>query len=167
MTPGTKLVRDYLDANLGQCPKCVRQSFIAAAASWMFVVIAAFWQWSSFLILIASLIAATATLLWLSHLLAFALRAAHRAKDDNVDPRRNFVRNLCRGLAFVTLTSALPGVAFAQIRCTCRAPTPKCCYNYDGTSFVCAASTRVCCAHSTSPWSCPSGQNCDGTNSCR
>jgi hypothetical protein len=116
-------------------------------------------------ILIASdIAAAAAVILWLSHLAAFALRAAAAAHSHQ--PKRRYALMFVRNLLVVAASTAVPlSAAFAQVPCRCSSGM-KCCYSYDGKQYVCAARNAVCCAGDP-PHSCPSGKQCSGSSGCR
>ena len=97
-----------------------------------------------------------ATILWLAHVTAFALRFVERKADA---PRRRFLTFLGAAAFAISATSFPIGAVAAT--CTC-ARNLKCCWNYDQTYATCAARSHHCCAHKTSPWSCPSNQTCNG-----
>jgi hypothetical protein len=69
--------------NLGHCTVCIRKAFLAAASAWFltfFVVALEFAQ----LWLLAVVAAAGLTLLWVAHLLFFAIKSASYAQAKSV-----------------------------------------------------------------------------------
>ena len=163
--------------NLGRCPKCMRQSFLAMLGLGGLAFLISLTATSPILLIVSKILAVGSVGLWLSHLTAFALRAmrntnpsAGNARAQNVAtdlrPRRQFILAFAKGFALATTATVLPTrTAFAQVPCRCPS-THKCCYNYAGNNYVCAPRDAVCCV-STSPWYCPRGQICTGTSGCR
>jgi MFS family permease len=153
-------IGNILNAVLGRCPKCMRLSFISMLGACGLVLLAAMVTQSPALLIATRLIAAGAAALWLSHLMAYAKRNALRANGD-VQPRRQFIAAFARSFIFVMAATAFPvGTVFAQ-SCDC-ASNMKCCWNYAGDVSVCAPLDANCCAHASSPWSCPQGHDCYG-----
>ena len=175
-----KRVYAVLDAKLGRCPKCMRQSFVFMLAAWGLAFALALTASSPALRVASMMMAVGSAGLWLSHLTAFALRMAGNAtasKDGARErkvapdlaprPRRRFVLGFAKSFVLVAAATALPiRAVFAQAACNCPASAPKCCYAYDGRSYVCAPSNANCCA-SANPWYCSSGTNCYGDRGCR
>jgi hypothetical protein len=97
-------------AKLGRCPKCMRSSFVFAAALWGAALGAGqFGAWRALAIaLLAAALAAGA--LWLAHLAAYAFRSA-----DGVDPaRRRAIPAFAKAFAIIAIaTMAGPRIAFA------------------------------------------------------
>jgi hypothetical protein len=174
-----KQIPAYLDAHLGRCPRCMRQSFIFMLGAWGLVLVLLFATYSSTPTVTSAIVATSLTILWLSHLTAFALRAARNGtpamrgmaganspSDSLVQPRRRFILAFTKGAAFAALATAFPfGTVFAQT-CPCAAPL-KCCYSTDAKYYDCAPSDAMCCGDPTNPWHCNSGQRCDGSTPSR
>lgn len=166
--------RAFLDDNLGRCPKCMRQSFVFMLAALGLAVVTSMVTSSPTLLIAGTVVALGSAGLWLSHMLAYALRSARRktapssfrvskksAADIEIQPRRQFIISFARSFALVAAATALPvGSAFAAT-CPCAAPL-KCCWSYAADYYVCAAADAVCCTHARNPWSCPSGHTCLG-----
>jgi hypothetical protein len=68
-----------LNANLGRCPRCMRQSFVFLACTWGLAFVLTLARSSPPALTVAWVIAVIATGLWLSHLTVFALRATRSA----------------------------------------------------------------------------------------
>ena len=153
-----------LDAHLGRCSKCMRQAFLVMLGASL-LALALPVMTNAPAVLIASYIAAAAAvILWLSHLAAFALRAGAAAHPHQ--PKRRYALMFVRNLLVVAASTAVPlSAAFARVPCGCRSGM-KCCYNYDGSDYVCAASNATCCAGNPAH-SCPSGKQCNGSSGCR
>ncbi len=120
----------YVHRQLGRCPTCMRQSFIAALISSL--TAAAAWLWLG-RPLMAALISVTATglvLLWLAHVVAYARRAQadgptqRDADHDLPDPsRRALAPGFAKLVVGVALATALPP-ALAHANCI---QFPVCC----------------------------------------
>lgn len=167
-----------LNASLGQCPRCMRQSFLFALGAWGAAIILNVAQAGFGLASLSLMIASGLTVLWLCHVTAFALRSARHAHgamrnskdittshDSSVEPRRRFMVTFAKSVVFVISATALPfSTAYAQT-CPCEDPTPKCCWSYDAQYYVCAPEDAVCCGHPNNPWFCGSNENCTGDGS--
>ena len=103
-----KRLSAVLDTKLGRCPRCMRQSFMAAFAAWG-------------LVLAISLVASKpvfmpvvlAAALWLAHLATFARRAALTARRASPSQapalsRRQFLPIFVRVFVAAALLTALP-----------------------------------------------------------
>jgi hypothetical protein len=71
-----------LNANLGRCPRCMRQSFVFVLGTWGLVLVMTLVTISPPVLTLATVFAAGATGLWLSHLTAFALRVMRSASTS-------------------------------------------------------------------------------------
>ncbi len=176
MAIATKM-RTFLDAHLGRCPRCMRQSFVFMLGAWGLALALPFATSSPTPAVASAIAAASLTLLWLGHLAAFALRAAGNGapamrgmtgapspSDSPVQPRRRFMLAFTKAAAFAALATAFPlGTVFAQT-CPCAAPL-KCCFSFDAKYYDCAPSDAMCCGHPTNPWHCNSGSSCNGDGS--
>ncbi|BAB54555.1 mlr9161 (plasmid) [Mesorhizobium japonicum MAFF 303099] len=137
---------------IGQCQKCMRQSFVAAMAlvSGAIVITAGFERSFPALTLAVVSLASAATALWIIHIVVFGLRAATYARsprqdEDGLDKPRTFSRRALIGLflktvAGATLATALPGLAAAMGECPGK--------------MNCGFSS---CAQSGQVWCCPRG----------
>ena len=142
--------RGALDATFGRCPRCMRQSFLAALGAWALVV--AVWLIiGGNAITDASAIAALGvTALWIAHLVAYAGRsvvALMRLRDrgTRMMSRREIIHTFARALGAIALTTALPvATTFAQNRCDCS----KC-----SSSQSCCPTANWYCG--CFPFSCP------------
>lgn len=128
--------RMKLDRHLGRCPKCMRQSFLAAAAAWGLA--ATLWLVNAMgIVMLAAMAAALgATLLWLAHLAAYAVRAARATADAPLESRRRFASNLLKAAGAMAIITALPGTALADNCCDCS----KC-----SSQQVCCKTANGCC----------------------
>lgn len=103
-------------SKLGWCPVCTRKAFLWAAYLWAATLIA----WASFadgvIFGIAIVVAATATTLWLAHLIAYAARAVairHHTGQAEASTRISGRRVLLIFFA-AAAASAIPGLASAE-----------------------------------------------------
>jgi hypothetical protein len=166
-----------LDTYLGRCPKCVRTSFLVAVAASCAALILPTATNSPFLTTASRVLAVASAGLWLSHLVAFALRAGRSASMSNETAlretrrsspyqgaRRQFIVSFAKSFVFAVAATALPFRSAFAADCNCASPL-KCCWDFTGTVSVCAAADAVCCA-GQNPWSCPNGHNCYGDGGC-
>lgn len=126
-----KKISAVLDANLGCCQKCMRQSFIFSAAAWIAAFVASV-AGSDLITETAIAAAALLTGLWLCHLLAFASRAAGGRKEHGLDralikrlpssmtadrTRRGVVVHFGKAFAFAAMATsfAIPIAARADV----------------------------------------------------
>ncbi len=121
---------------LGQCRRCMRQAFMAAAIAWIAAALAGWAFGRTPLMPLSLALAGALTGLWLSHLTAFAARAA-RAGGEPLAPRRRAALGVfARAFAFGAVVTAVPfATAFAE---DCIAKGGVCVLN--GTP--CCAGTR-------------------------
>jgi hypothetical protein len=167
---------------LGHCPKCMRTSFLAAAAAVTACCMNRALELPPPLVMAGTAIAAGLVSLWLAHLLAFAGRAAQGAVARAVLPpatpgmevqswpRRRLLFLFAKAFVFAGIASMLPRSAAAQTcscdqaDCTCPAEAPNCFINPSrGESFCCAYGDTGC-SSSLLSWCCPNGTNCYGDN---
>jgi hypothetical protein len=166
---------DVVEGSIGTCPRCMRAAFVAAFSATIIATGITFsTAVSGAMLILVWAPPVSLGLLWLAHAWMFSQRTvAHgstAARESNSAqetlPRRHFLALFGRSLAFSALAGALPSIATATATCRCANPSDKCCYNYDGTTYVCAPSSASCCAHATSPWFCSSPRpNCNGDGS--
>jgi hypothetical protein len=108
-----------LDAHLGRCPRCIRQSFLYALGAWG--------AFGGSLALNRALITAclalaafSLTLLWLAHLTVSAARGMAGERNDaraaSGLSRRQLFSRFAQSLGTLALVTALPGAAAAQDR---------------------------------------------------
>ena len=153
-----------LDAHLGRCSKCMRQAFLVMLGATSLALVLPLVTNLPAVLIARHIAAAAALILWLSHLAAFALRAAAAAHPHQ--PKRRYALLFARNLLVVAASTAVPlSAAFAQVPCRCSSGM-KCCYNYDGKQYVCAPSSAKCCAGNP-PHYCTGGKNCYGSSGCR
>ena len=117
-----------LNANLGRCPRCMRQSFVFMLGTCGLALVLTLVTISPLVLTLSKVIASGATGLWISHLAAFAFRATRSAttargeligRDDvstrSLPPRRQFVVSFAKSFLFAASVAALPiGAALAQ-----------------------------------------------------
>jgi hypothetical protein len=146
---------DFLDRNIGRCPKCMGQAFLAALIASAFVFAAIALDLHIGIVTIAVVAAAGATALWLAHIVAYALRTTmleKTAEDDGaaVDmklSRRAFAATFAKTAAYAIVTTALAVAstsAFAQNRCDCSrcSSSQVCCRTANGGCGCFPASIR-------------------------
>jgi len=162
----------FLNRNLGHCPRCARKAFLAmaVAAFSMFVVTIA--EVGSQWLLPGWLVVVLLAMLWVGHLALFAKRASFQTRrmlQQSSDPvtledRREALGTFFRAFCFaMVLTSGLNPKTAEAAECECYRPeSPKCCWNYDRTIYVCAPEDANCCAHEDDPWYCEKGSSCYG-----
>ena len=173
MRPLVEKVGNALDLYLGRCPKCVRTAFVFMIIAICMASAAALMTHSPFFLVTSRLLALGSAGLWFSHLVAFALRSVRNASiscktassgnsnaDHSLRTRRQFISTFAKSFMFAMVATALPVRSLFAADCPCAAPL-KCCWDYTGQIYVCAASDAVCCT-GKSPWSCPSKHNCLG-----
>ncbi len=164
---------NVLDTHLGRCQKCVRTSFLVMLATGFLALAVTAMTNSLHLIIAVDVLAVCSAGLWFTHLAAFALRAVRNARiskgtapredcrsDLSLGTRRQFIYTFAKSFMFAMMATALPIRSVFAADCPCKAPL-KCCWDYTGQVYVCAASDAVCCT-GKNPWSCPSGHNCLG-----
>jgi hypothetical protein len=128
-------IKTKLDANLGRCPRCMRQAFLATLGAWFLA--GALGPFAARDITgLAMGLAVSLTLLWLAHLGAYALRAARVTNDRPVESRRRFAANLLKAAGAMAAITALSGTALADGCCDCS----KC-----RTDQVCCKTANGCC----------------------
>jgi hypothetical protein len=140
-------VGSALDDHLGRCSKCMRQAFLFMLGASLLALAVPLATNAPAVLIASDIAAAAAVILWLSHLAAFAFRAAAAAHPHR--PKRRYALMFVRNLLVVAASTAVPlSAAFARVPCGCTSGM-KCCYNYDGSDYVCAASNANCCAGKT------------------
>ena len=166
-----------LDTYLGRCPKCAKTSFRFMAGA-IFLALAASLLTKSPLPLIATrALAVGCAALWLAHLVAFAIRAARNRTNTKftalrnpegvaapLNGRREFLFTLGKSFLFAMTATAFPVRRASAADCPCE-DNYKCCWDYEGTSYVCAPLDANCCS-SNNPWYCPNGHDCRGDHDC-
>lgn len=136
---------------IGQCQKCMRQSFLAASASVCGAIVAAALVRTDSMIAMAIIgLAIAMSALWMIHIIVYGLRAAAYArrpgkKEAGQEKPRTFSRRAIIGLFLKTvagaaLATALPGLAAAMGECPGK--------------MNCGFSS---CAQSGQAWCCPRG----------
>src|ERR1700687_3904635 len=121
-------VRAALDASFGRCPKCMRQSFLAALCAWTSVVALQLFVGESTLTATAIVVALGLAALWVAHLVAYATRAVATPKvrrdrtaiQASLMSRRETIPAFARALGAIALATALPATTvFADAKCDC------------------------------------------------
>jgi hypothetical protein len=163
-----------LNANLGRCPICTRQSLFLMLGTWGLVDVMTSVTMSPLVLTLTRVIAVGATGLWLSHLTAFVLRAMRNANTLRsntiaryavtnlpLQPRRQFVLALSKSFLLAAAAGALPiGAVFAQSKMqqclSCCASRLSAC----GTSGSCNTLYQNCVASCNSQGASPSDWKC-------
>ncbi len=170
---------------LGRCPKCMKTSFLAAAAAWAVALALASMPTVPSIGAAIWAVPAVLTLLWIGHLASFAGRATRgafrRAEDEERIrgasasamirwPRRRFLLTFAKMLVIAAAATALPFRAMAQDcscadpECTCPPDAPDCYINPARQESFCCAYGDVGCSSPLLSWCCPNGSNCYGDN---
>src|SRR6202008_4067650 len=97
-------ISSALDANLGRCLRCIRQSSFLMVGMWGLVLVLTLVTISPLVLTVVRVSAVCTTGLWLSHLTAFGLREMRSARtsksraigrnvvtDLALQPRRHFI----------------------------------------------------------------------------
>ena len=131
-----------LDANLGRCPKCMRQSLLAAACAWTIVFVLQLLRGEHTVAVAATVVAFALSTLWVSHLVAYAARSVavpdRRDRVTSHGPlmsRRETIPAFARALGAMALATAWPATrAFADAKCDCSKCTSEqyCCPTANG-----------------------------------
>ena len=161
-------------ANLGRCPKCMRQSFIFMLGAWAAALVAASVTDSPAPVIAAATLASGATVLWLAHITAFALGAAGSANNSEnkalerrilaglaSQQRRQFIASFAKVFVLGAAATALPvGSAFAQSHLsdclTCCASKLRAC----GSDGKCNTLYQNCVSSCNSRGETPADWNC-------
>lgn len=131
-----------LDANLGRCPKCMRQSFLAAFIAWTLAIAVWVIIGNDAITDTTLIIAICLTALWTAHLIAYAVRSAANSErlqgtGFEMKSRREIIPTFARALGAMALATVFPREgAFAQNCCDCS----KC-----GSGQVCCKTANGCC----------------------
>jgi hypothetical protein len=171
---------EVFTGQLGRCSRCMRMAFLAAAGALVVAALA-----TAFLpptaAVIAGVIAAALTALWLAHVWAFTRRSvratAIRATGGTIAqqhaalwPRRKVLAAFVRTLIFSALVSVTPRNAMAQEcncysdnDCSCPPDFPNCIFNPSTGDAICCGPNTNGCAGPVQTWCCPPGSNCYGT----
>jgi hypothetical protein len=142
-----------LDAKLGRCPRCMRQSFLAALAAWAVAGIAWAIFGSNIVAAAAIIVALGLNALWIAHLIAHATRSvaasgAQRSERAAAMSRREIIPAFARALGAMALVTAWPaGAAFAANCCDCS----QC-----RSDQVCCNTANGCCGCFPGSIRCPS-----------
>ena len=105
---------------IGVCPKCMRQSFIAATLSLALLGAVSLVNGPdrSLTFLIPLVIAIGLVMVWLLHVVVFGLKAASQNRLVSVDSdRRTFFFVAMRAMGVATVFTSMPGMALASGEC--------------------------------------------------
>ena len=178
----------WIFANLGACPKCMRTSFLAAL--WSAIVaggIVAAAPGSPWAILCATA-AGGLVLLWIAHLAAFGIRTSRgmlrarrglsgvsSAAPYTASLRREFLHGALQAFGFAAVATVFPSAVSAQDTpctvtscsgpCQCAAPYSSCQTCAANGEVGCFLPGVVLCCSPYLFWSCPAGSNCNGDGS--
>jgi hypothetical protein len=147
----------FADAKLGRCSRCIRKSFVAAAAGFLTLALINQIAIASRFLIPVEIVTLMLSVLWIAHLVAWAKRAGAtqesaaaretQKSDTRLLSRRAALPVFAKSLAAIAIASALPRLANAS---ACSKTCP------DGTSASnsCDAPTPFCHC------SCAGGANC-------
>ncbi len=147
-----------LALDLGRCPRCMRQCFIAATAGWAVTVSTWVFGGGSTITEFSGALALVLTSLWLLHITVFAARvvadptqpaSAHVATDH---ARRAFICAFSRAFGGVALATALPARRARADGAECPATSgsycpdlaPYCCYSPSRDLYYCRVDISHC-----------------------
>ncbi|WP_407046132.1 DUF3624 family protein [Mesorhizobium abyssinicae] len=136
----------YAWGKLGNCSKCVRTSLWVALGLWLFSMAS---PPGSTAFLALCIVASAASLLWLAHIMAYAIKAKAADSDrDPVDLSRRSAMSLARQFAFALIVTSVPSRAFAMGSCgSCPQPVADGdCYrdDYNGGCARCRSCGNNC-----------------------
>jgi hypothetical protein len=107
--------------SLGSCRRCIRSAFRAAFMSWALAVVGHAIPIASQFLTLSTIVACTLTALWLTHLVAHALKVSivgrprekASARQESLS-RRDMMPIFARALATVAVATSIPTVVLAQ-----------------------------------------------------
>ena len=176
---------EAIGTKLGRCPRCMKTSFLVAAAAWALALAIASMPTPQPIGILVWVVSAACTMLWIGHLAAFATRAkrgAFRKAGDEARirgksaaamvrwPRRRFVLTFAKTFLVAALATSFPLKLMAQScscsepDCTCPPDAPNCFINPALQESFCCGYEDTGCASPLLSWCCPNGTNCYGDN---
>jgi hypothetical protein len=167
-------LKDIFLANLGRCPKCMKQSFIFMLGAWVLAFVIELTTNSPTLLIASKIVAVGSAGLWLLHLTAFSLRAVRNTStstgnalrvnavtDLSLQSRRQFALSFAKSLIIAATATALPiRNAFAESRMS---KCLTCCdtkLSVCGNTGACNILYQNCVANCNSQGETPSGWRC-------
>ncbi|WP_352483895.1 MULTISPECIES: DUF3624 family protein [unclassified Mesorhizobium] len=157
--------------DIGRCPNCMRQSFLASCIGWLAVGIT---YGSGFVTSAGPILHCSVALalllsgLWLLHLVVYAIRYSLRQtklQSPSVNAgeysplRRSFIANFSTAFASLAIMTTLPRIKELETPKKGRG-TQLAMNCYDGQ---CGQGT-FCCQWGDSSWCCQDGTSCDSSN---
>jgi hypothetical protein len=106
---------EFVWARLGHCPYCMRKAFQSASVAWAIWFVAVMGGMPSTLLFCITFMAAALTTLWLTHLVAYAIKSSSARRPDPASDgsRRAFLWDVARAGTFALAGTVLP-VSFAH-----------------------------------------------------
>ena len=168
-------------SKLGRCPTCMRIAFRAALASWVIAAIVIIAWPDRAIDVAASCVAGGFAVLWMAHVVTFALRSTREAfrrralaprleesAAGSISVRRQFLIGFAHTLLFAAIATIAPVTAaradgcncYTENNCYCPADAPNCFFNpATGVGYCCSGGAG--CGNTQGQWCCPSGR-CGG-----
>ncbi|HTC17689.1 MAG TPA: hypothetical protein VK690_01100 [Stellaceae bacterium] len=166
-----------LDARLGRCSRCMRQSFLAAAGGLALACALTMLAPAPFMIAGGWIAAFALAALWLAHIAAFSARAAIAGRKAAARSRsaagpwqrRRFLGAFAKTLLLVAAATLFP-VSFRAAsadECSCpQVALPNGVFNSARQECTCCAANQVGCTSAKKTWCCDKGHDCQGDDSC-
>ena len=164
-----------LDAKLGRCPRCMRQSLLAASAGLVLALALTVLAPAPLLVAIGWIAAFALAALWVAHVVAFSARAAIAGRDGaerkRADrwQRRKFLEVFAKTLLLVAAATVFPVTfrAASADECSCpQVALPNGVFNTARQECACCASNQVGCTSAKKTWCCDKGHDCQGDDGC-
>jgi hypothetical protein len=104
--------------DLGLCQRCMRKSFVAAAAAWASLLLAGQWLREALVMIPLGILTAALALLWIAHLVVFSFRRAgavevSKTHEEPDSVRRSFLPTFAKVFMAAAAFTALPQLASA------------------------------------------------------
>jgi hypothetical protein len=166
-----------LDAKLGRCSRCMRQSLLAAAAGLVLACALTVLARAPFIVACGWSLAFALAALWVAHVVAFSLRAVIAGRKGaarsrtGADPweRRKFLEAFAKTLLLAAAATIFP-VSFRAAsadECSCpQAGMPNGVFNSARQECTCCAANQVGCTSAKKTWCCDKGHDCQGDDGC-
>src|ERR1700691_121542 len=166
-----------LDARLGRCPRCMRQSLLAAVSGLVLALALTVLAHAPLLVVSSWIAAFALAALWVAHVVAFSLRAAIASRKAAVRSgsgaasweRRKFLGAFAKTLLLVAAATVFPVTfrAASADECSCpQVALPNGVFNTARQECACCASNQVGCTSAKKTWCCDKGHDCPGDDGC-